>query len=265
MIVSETLAISSAEGATRERVRYFSGQLITADDMRSEQEYFRQKLRRHNRYLHGWGVVCGCEVKPNHDKDHPWQVRVCPGYLITPQGDEICIPGPVDFDFAGDWRQAQDPCACSSSYTLPRIPKGEQPQRVYLVACYAECSSRPVRVHPVGCACDEAACEYSRIRDSFELAQMFDLPESHIKAEVADLRWKEKFKVWVESPDRSKLPPPLPCCPEMYDDNCVVLASFVLPESQSAEIVDDAQIYNHRRVLYSNSTLDAIKQEYHKP
>lgn len=244
MIVSEALAMSSVETTTRERVSYFSGQLITADDMRAEQEYFRQKLRRHNRYLHGWGVVCGCEVIPNHNKDHPWQVRVSPGYLITPQGDEICIPEAVDFDFAGNWRQSQDPCACSSPYTMPgAAPKGNQPQRVYLVACYTECSSRPVRVHPTGCACDEAACEYSRIRDSFELVRMFDLPESH-------KLWYQKLNEWLKAnPKGPKTPPLLLGCPDTYDDNCVVLAEFRLPDKLDTYIEADDKIYSHRRAI----------------
>ena len=41
-------------GEPLERMRYFPRQLLTADDMRTEQEYFREKMRRHNRYLVGW-------------------------------------------------------------------------------------------------------------------------------------------------------------------------------------------------------------------
>ena len=41
------------------RLRYFPGQLMTADDMRAEQEFLLKKARRHNRFLHGWGVTCG--------------------------------------------------------------------------------------------------------------------------------------------------------------------------------------------------------------
>ena len=29
--------------------------------------------------------------------------------------------------------------------------------------------TRPVRVPPIGCGCDETSCEYSRIRDGFEI------------------------------------------------------------------------------------------------
>src|SRR6476660_9154380 len=108
----DALSRLSIVRAGLERVRYFSRQLITANDMLTEQEYFHAKLRQHNRYLHGWGVVCGCEVKQVLDiSKPPWQVRVSPGYLITPRGDEIVIAEPVDFDLAGDWRQAYDPCA----------------------------------------------------------------------------------------------------------------------------------------------------------
>ena len=80
---------------TLERVRYFPRQLITADDMTLEQEYFRQKMRRHNRFLHGWGVVCGGIVEPAPDAEHPWQVRLCPSFVVAPQGDDIPVPEPV--------------------------------------------------------------------------------------------------------------------------------------------------------------------------
>jgi hypothetical protein len=43
---------------------YFHGQLLSAADMRTEQSYFREKLKLHNRCLHGYGVVCGLEVDP---------------------------------------------------------------------------------------------------------------------------------------------------------------------------------------------------------
>ena len=68
-------------GTALERVRYFPRQLITADDMRAEQEFILNKMRRHNRFLHGWGVVCGCKVVPMPTDQHPWQVQVCPGWL----------------------------------------------------------------------------------------------------------------------------------------------------------------------------------------
>lgn len=47
-----------------ERLAYFHGQLLTSDDLRTEQAYFREKHKLHNRCLHGWGVVCGLRTAP---------------------------------------------------------------------------------------------------------------------------------------------------------------------------------------------------------
>ena len=46
------------------RMNYFHGQLITERDLRTEQDYFRARLRHANRCLHGYGVLCGLEVRP---------------------------------------------------------------------------------------------------------------------------------------------------------------------------------------------------------
>ncbi len=45
------------------RMNYFHGQLITERDLRTEQDYFRARLRHANRCLHGYGVLCGLEVR----------------------------------------------------------------------------------------------------------------------------------------------------------------------------------------------------------
>jgi hypothetical protein len=161
-----------------ERVRFFPRQLLTADDLRAEQEYLREKQRRHNRYLHGWGVVCGCTIEPVPDSKD-WTVRVCPGYAVGPQGDEIWIDDCIDVDLRTGARD--QPCAVR----WPCPPLGEPPPRrdgsivVHIAARYAECYSRPLRVHPSGCGCDETGCEYSRTRDSFEIKVFAQLPQSH--------------------------------------------------------------------------------------
>lgn len=46
------------------RLNYFYGQMLGAADFRAEQQYFREKLKLHNRCLHGYGVVCGLRVVP---------------------------------------------------------------------------------------------------------------------------------------------------------------------------------------------------------
>src|ERR1044071_39637 len=46
------------------RINYFYGQMLGVADFQTEQHYFREKLKLHNRCLHGYGVVCGLKVVP---------------------------------------------------------------------------------------------------------------------------------------------------------------------------------------------------------
>ena len=161
-----------AESTYLERVRYFPRQLITADDMRQEQDYFREKLRRHNRLIHGWGIVCGLVVTAAPSQV-PWNVMICPGYALGPYGDEIHVPQAVDFDLAGCLSRGKlGPCEVTTAVT-------KAAESLYVAIKYAECLTHPVRTLPAGCGCDEAACEYSRIRDSFEITCLSELPASH--------------------------------------------------------------------------------------
>lgn len=52
------------------RLKYFYGQMLGQHDFQTEQDYFREKLRLHNRCLHGYGTVCGLEVNPVEMKQY---------------------------------------------------------------------------------------------------------------------------------------------------------------------------------------------------
>jgi hypothetical protein len=49
------------------RRRYQYGQLLGVADFEAEQSYHREKMRLHNRCLHGYGVICGLLVCPADD------------------------------------------------------------------------------------------------------------------------------------------------------------------------------------------------------
>lgn len=51
-----------------QRLSYFYGQQLGPRDLQGEQAYLREKYRLVNRFLHGWGVVCGLEVVPVRHK-----------------------------------------------------------------------------------------------------------------------------------------------------------------------------------------------------
>src|SRR5436190_16786281 len=82
-----------------ERPHYFFGQVIGVDDLEQEQLYHREKARRHNRSLHGWGIVHGLEVD---DATHGTKaVTISPGYALDRHGQEIVIPTSVTVDLSG--------------------------------------------------------------------------------------------------------------------------------------------------------------------
>lgn len=78
-----------------DRPRYFAGQLLTEAELNSEQAYLLGKNRLHNRYLHGYGIVCGLQVSC-HDCDG-W-VTVHSGYALDACGNDIIVCDAQDFD-----------------------------------------------------------------------------------------------------------------------------------------------------------------------
>lgn len=77
------------------RPRFFAGQLLTEQDLNRLDHYIVEKHKLHNRHLWGWGVVCGLEALCDQCGD---QVRVTPGYALSPCGEDIvvCKPDLVD-------------------------------------------------------------------------------------------------------------------------------------------------------------------------
>jgi hypothetical protein len=190
-----------------ERVRYFPRQLLAADDMRTEQEYFRQRQRRFNRLMMGWGVVCGLEVQAD-PKDHDVLI-VCPGYALGPWGDEIYVPERVTLDLERCLVRETDPCVPRRA--APR-PGTANAITAYVAIKYTECPSRPVRTTPVDCGCDETGCDYSRIRDGFALECLAELPASH----------------QPPRPATALLPPCPPCSKEPW----VILATLTIRQGE---------------------------------
>ena len=174
--------------AGRERTRFFLGQLVGPEDFTQDQRYFREKHRRHNRMLHGWGVVCGLGVtQPADDKGLPTPFTVCvaPGYVLGPYGDEILVDRTVRFDVR---RVADDvSTACPppvDPWCSPVRVDRQQGKKLYLAIRYDDCPARPVATES-GCGCG-SECEYSRIVDGFSLGILDTLPDIYAAEEATD-------------------------------------------------------------------------------
>jgi len=70
------------------RPNFFPGRVLTADDLREEQEYHREKHRRHLQMLHGFGVVDGLDVDVAADGE---TISIEPGVAIDEYGREIVL------------------------------------------------------------------------------------------------------------------------------------------------------------------------------
>jgi hypothetical protein len=77
------------------RPHYFAGQLLDAATLQAEQDYHREKLRLHNRVLHGFGIVSGLgvHVEPTTGPEgaEGGRIIVDPGYAIDGCGEEIAV------------------------------------------------------------------------------------------------------------------------------------------------------------------------------
>lgn len=201
-----------------ERPRYYARQLITADDLTLEQDYFRSKLRLHNRLLHGWGVVCGAEVssvpKVNSMEKEPWLVLVKPGYILGPYGDEIYI----DCEHTVDLRRGSlvgvtgEPCGEVVDPWCNEIYEPRDNGKLYVAVKYKQVATRPVRVQPIGCGCDDTSCENSRWRDGYEIRILNAWPDCGATPPNLDNLFKG----------------PIPQCAPCPDEPWVVLAEVTV-------------------------------------
>jgi hypothetical protein len=140
-----------------ERPRYFLGQVLGVDDLEQEQVYHREKARRHNRELHGWGIVRGLEVQRGRPRTR--EVKISPGYAIDRRGEEIVVGRSVTVDLSGH-------AAGRTLYVALR--QDERPER-------------PVPVP------GPRRQEYTRIRESFAVEVLTRLPGRKPLVVVADV------------------------------------------------------------------------------
>ena len=102
-----------AESESLKRLRFFTGQLLTEESFELEQKYFREKLKRHNRALHGFGIVSGLKVIVEAG-----QIIVEPGLALDCQGNELVIGTAVVVSpVTCDWPSAYVQVGYAEEYT----------------------------------------------------------------------------------------------------------------------------------------------------
>ncbi|MGI9303096.1 MAG: hypothetical protein ACR2RB_10365 [Gammaproteobacteria bacterium] len=196
--------------------RFFSGQLLTDDDLQALTNYVVTRQRLHNRFLVGSGVGCGLLVSC-----HPCgggRVIVQPGYAVDCCGNEILVPCDVELDinamvrdlrFSKHGYDCGDPCVDThdpdpvsqpgqplpggTSFPATRRDPKKDAQQYCLYVNYCEQPSDLVAPYTQDDSC-AVTCEPSRIREgfSFELRCPSEEPDppsvvDRIRCCIADL------------------------------------------------------------------------------
>ena len=190
------------------RPRFEAGHYLAAGDLAIWQRYRLQRLRRHRRYLHGWGVVCGLNVVPAPEPRQPWAVLVCPGYAIGPYGDEIEVTTQVPIDL-------REYLWLAPPRLLTNLIK---PPPVFLGLRYVERGHRLMPANVPSCGCEDVRDQPTRISDSFRL----------------DVLWQPQLSGQIiEFDPCTKTSAACPDCPQSAD---LLLACIKLPPTDSEPI-----------------------------
>jgi hypothetical protein len=80
------------DGESRKRPLFFNGQLLDAATFAAEQDYHREKLRRLNRAVLGYGVVSGLAVRVEPADSGGGRIVVEPGHAIDRRGEQVSLP-----------------------------------------------------------------------------------------------------------------------------------------------------------------------------
>ncbi len=188
---------------SQERTRYFPRQVVTPPDLAQDREYLLHRHRRHNRLLHGWGIVLGLEVtavppkpaklpttattaetKANDLLDSAYRafVKECgnpdevgagawigvkAGYAVTPRGDEVYLPGGILVNAAVEMNGSLvvQPAGCRTDLAPHALSREGA---YYLIVEATESEARPVRAAGARCGDHPDQFEFSRLRDGIQ-------------------------------------------------------------------------------------------------
>jgi len=161
-------------------------------------------------------------------------VRIKPGYILGPFGDEIILDCTRTFDLrtSSVTGMTGEPCVEAPDPWCSEVVQQPDSSKLYVAVRYKEVQARPVRVQPIGCGCDDSACENSRVVDGYEITALTYCPDSHANPPSLD--------------DLAK--GPIPDCPECPTDPWVVLATIDLDADGNITKIDNCSC---RRLVIS--------------
>lgn len=183
--------------------RFYCGQLLTDADLQAIVGWAGSKFRL-ARFRHGWGVVCGLDVRA--DPKRPAGIVVSPGYAMDCCGNDIIVCE----DFRYDLVKYCPDDRCERPGAPPqgrsRHEQMEKPLLDRLISeatildvaiAYEEQGIEP-KVTLGGCGCGNTSkCEHSRTKEGFKLV-VTTLDEAEKKRDEAEKPLEEGLKAFEQ-------------------------------------------------------------------
>lgn len=192
-----------------EKNNYFDGKLMTARDMRAEQDYHADRQHRLTRFVAGAGIISGLNVTAVEERDDGLEVTVDDGVALDGYGRPIVVTG------------ADSIPVTRSGSDQSSVPDGDV---IYLSLRYDELEKESVPV-PGSESAYEPRCEYNRFLETFEIS--YD--------ESAPGRYKYKPVPAVEFPDRDDV--------RDTDDSALAEIARSYHDSYQSEDRDDPSLF----------------------
>jgi hypothetical protein len=142
-------------------LQYHFGMLLGVEDLETAQAYPRGKLRLHNAWLHGEGVIWGLNVLFNERRE----LAVDPGLAVDLAGRELHLDHRACLDI-GKWYKANKD---EPGFRFEDAPNNGKRFTVHVVARFKACLARPVPAIADQCEGAQGDTAYSRVLETVEL------------------------------------------------------------------------------------------------
>jgi len=145
-------------------LRFHFGMLLGVADFEAQQAYHRGKMRLHNAWLHGAGVVWGLGVGVARDAN---EIRVEPGLALDGAGHELYLEARACVNI-GAWyeKHEQDPDVIAAVDTSVA---GERRLAAHVVARFRPCLTREVPALSEPCEGGNTDTAFSRVAETMLL------------------------------------------------------------------------------------------------
>jgi hypothetical protein len=150
-------------------LRYQFGMLLGVEDFEAAQAYSRGKMRLHNAWLHGEGVVWGFgvtapPVSPS-DATLRGEIQVDPGLAIDSLGHELHLDAAACVNVAAWYDQHKD----DADLTVESTESGGVIFKAHIEVRFRACLTRQVPAMSEPCDANSAGTAYSRAFETVEI------------------------------------------------------------------------------------------------